>query len=215
MITKYLIIITLTCQLLACSHAQNKAETTTPDKMTKQHPPAFAQDTAKPIQAAQTPNKIIKQTASIKQPALDSTAKKKVIKPVPNYKAETNDTTYYYYNTGKVSVKITPWQQGKRNLLIFNRQSQLTYQIENVRSSYSVNTELKFKGNGSISEVKTHTNPGASMYWYESTITFSDSNEPEWKNDERFPQNSVTMPGSNASYWDKAKQTWVKQQAME
>ncbi|MFN8298152.1 MAG: hypothetical protein U0T75_03530 [Chitinophagales bacterium] len=48
-------------------------------------------------------------------------------KPKPKPEVAEHDTTFYYYETGKLSVKITPWNSGKRSILFYDRKGELTY----------------------------------------------------------------------------------------
>lgn len=139
-------------------------------------------------------------------------------KPQPQQKPRTkpvvaeNDTTRYYYDIGKISIKITPWNNGKRSILFYDRKGTLTYQQNDVRMSYSITTQLQFRKNGSVEKADIHENPGASRYWFESTITFSDSNEPEWQTSQQMPVESLT-DHNNSYYWDKKGGKWVRQEA--
>lgn len=141
-------------------------------------------------------------------------AKQKIVAPAKPAPAASNDTTYYYYKDGKVSVKVTAWSNGNRYLLFFDRKGTLTYQLNDKRMSFTITTQLKFKENGSVKSADTHDNPGASMYWYESSTTFSDDNEPQWRTSQRMPQQSLS-DGTVAEYWDKNTGQWRKQEVQE
>ena len=133
-------------------------------------------------------------------------------KKKPLVKATGSDTTFYYYKDGKVSVKITPWKDGNRYLLFYNRSGQLTYTQNDKRMSFTEVTQLSFKGNGSVEKAEIHENPGASMYWYETRVTFSDDNEPEWMVTQRMPVESLT-DAAVSYYWNKKTRQWTKQEA--
>lgn len=146
-------------------------------------------------------------------------------KPQPKEKKETTpapvetitttkDTIYHYYtNSKKVSVKITPWHEEKRNIILYDPWGKETYSIEDVRHSYSSVSEIKsFHPNGAVDRIETHLNPGASMYWYESSTTFGINNEPLWQTSQRFPARLEDY-NNNASYWDKKCSCWKKQEA--
>lgn len=151
-------------------------------------------------------------TAPIKKPKPAET------KPTvtPNVPKESTDTIYHKYVNGKVSVKITPWVDGKRQVLFYDLYGNQTFDLEEVRHSYTVRAELKFAPNGSVHTAVVHTNPGASMYWYESEITFSTINEPISKIDHRYPQNSLDdLMNEKWIYWDKRTKTWKQQEVME
>jgi hypothetical protein len=128
--------------------------------------------------------------------------------------SEPKDTQYFFYKNSKaVSVKITPWKDSKQQTILFDPFGNETYKMEAVRSSYQVSVSLRFQPNGAVDKAHIHTNPGASMYWYETDITFSLNNEPEWKNTEQQPMNQLKLP--QPEYWDKKLKAWQKQEAME
>jgi hypothetical protein len=85
--------------------------------------------------------------------------------------------------------------------------------MEAVRSSYQVSVELRFQPNGAVQNAHIHINPGASLYWYDTDITFSLNNEPEWKISQQHPMNQLALP--QPEYWDKKLKTWKKQETME
>ncbi len=125
-----------------------------------------------------------------------------------------SDTTYHYYkNSKQVSVKITPQNADRHWTILYDPQGNETYRMESVRMSYQVSVNLKFHDNGAVREAKISTNPGASMYWYETYITFSTANEPEWRRNETHPQRSLEIPVKE--YWDRKTKNWVKQEMME
>lgn len=126
-----------------------------------------------------------------------------------------SDTTYYYYVNKRVSVKITPWVNEKRMLLLYDLYGNNTYEIEEVRQSYTVRAELKFHDNGAVKTASIHTNPGASMYMYLTTITFNTVNEPEQKHDETIPARGLEETMKPWQYWDKKTRQWKKQEVME
>lgn len=119
------------------------------------------------------------------------------------------DTTYHKYTNGKVSVKITPWVNSERKVLFYDMLGNETFSLEEIRHSYSVSVDLKFAPNGSVHTAKVHTNPGASMYWYETTIKLDTLNEPLSKIDQRFPQQSLEhIMTEKWVYWDRDAKTW-------
>jgi len=130
--------------------------------------------------------------------------------------AKEPDTVFHYYKNmnRKVSVKITPWNNAKRWTILYDPFGNETYRMESVRMSFTISVDLKFHDNGAVSEAKIHNNPGASMYWYETYITFSINNEPEWKRSERLPLQSLNDIEPH-EYWVKATKQWKKQEVME
>jgi hypothetical protein len=118
-------------------------------------------------------------------------------------------TTYHNYANGSVSVKITPWVNSERKVLFYDMLGNETFSLEEVRHSYSVSVDLKFAPNGSVHTAEVHTNPGASMYWHETTIKLDTLNEPISKIDQRFPQHSLEhIMKEKWVYWDKDTKTW-------
>jgi hypothetical protein len=138
------------------------------------------------------------------------------IKPKPATQPSEKDTIYHKYVNGKVSVKITPWVNQERNVLFYDLYGNQTFALEEVRHSYSISVDLKFAPNGSVSTALVHTNPGASMYWHETTITLDTTNEPISKIDRRYPQNSLDdIMNEKWVYWDKKSKSWKQQEVME
>jgi len=128
-------------------------------------------------------------------------------------KTTQNDTIYYFYkNSKEVSVKITPWQDQKRKILLYDPYGRETYSIEDTRHSYTSTSEINsFHSNGAVDRIDTHLNPGASMYWYKSSTTFEINNQPLWQTNQRFPS-SLEDYTNNASYWDNTCKCWKKQE---
>ena len=130
------------------------------------------------------------------------------------HKALQTDTAFNYYVNKRISVKTTPWLNGERWVLLYNLQGEETYRHKDVHKSYSVIAHLNFHPNGAVAQMKISENPGASMYWYETTITFSTTNDPELKTSERKPYEELTI-NKPWEYWDKKTKQWKKQEAME
>jgi hypothetical protein len=59
--------------------------------------------------------------------------------------------------------------------------------------------------------IHIHMNPGASMYWYDTVISFGIGNEPEWKVENKHPSTLEEYMNSKY-YWDKSTRTWKKQE---
>ncbi|MDX2003463.1 MAG: hypothetical protein SFW35_13595 [Chitinophagales bacterium] len=137
-------------------------------------------------------------------------------KPQPQVPLPKNDTIYHYYINKKVSVMITPWKDGERKLYFYDLYGNNTFDIDEIRHSYSQSVDLHFEKNGSVSKAVVDLNPGASMYWYKSEITFTTTNEPLWRTSQRMPYESVEDALNNKpEYWDKRERIWKKQQVME
>lgn len=143
------------------------------------------------------------------------------VKPAPVKKAPSlpvvqlpKDTEYVYYkNPKRISVKISPWKNEKRTLQLFAPNGTVTYTFEDVRHSYVSTTELRFREDGSVDKAGVHLNPGASMYWYETEYTFSNTNEPLSYTSRQFPERSIELP--DTYLWDSRHKKWVKQQTIE
>lgn len=132
--------------------------------------------------------------------------------PLPVYKFPV-DTEYHYYKNKKISVKISPWKNEKRSILLFDYDRNITYLFEDVRHSYSYYTELSYHPNGAVSKAVTHMNPGASMYWYETEIQFTEYNIPITKKSTQFPMELDNPP--TLQYWNVQKKQWVDQLTVE
>jgi hypothetical protein len=150
------------------------------------------------------------------EPTLNPQPKKiETVKPVTT---EENETVHYYnprMGKSKVSVRITPWKDGRRKMFLYDPFGNVTFEREDVRMSYSDTATIKkFHDNGAVAVLYIHMNPGASMYWYETTITFSINNEPEWKTSLQQPATLEDHLNSK-SYWDKKTKTWKKQEIIK
>jgi hypothetical protein len=136
--------------------------------------------------------------------------KKKENPPLPSQSASKvlqTDTAFSYYVNKCISVKTTPWLNGERRVLLYNLQGEETYRHKDVHKSYSFIAHLTFHSNGAVAQMKISENPGASMYWYETTITFSTTNDPELKTSERKPYEELTT-NKPWEYWDKKTKQW-------
>jgi hypothetical protein len=138
-----------------------------------------------------------------------------VIKKEPAPKPYKEDTIYHKYKNGTPSVTIFPRHEGRRKILVYNRQGKITIELEEVIMSYQVTYDFNFREDGSVNTLKEHTNPGTSRYWYDCQITFSNNNEPEWKKCEQFPMDRLEHPNANKYYWNKSNNQWVKQEYVE
>jgi len=121
-----------------------------------------------------------------------------------------NDTIYHRYVNGSLSVKITPWENDRRDIHLYNLQGEQTYQLEEVRMSFSVSHNITFAPNGGVVKIVSHINPGASRHWYQTTTTFDGTNQPIWQVDETFPMESVAPPVKK--YWHHIDKRWVRQE---
>ena len=142
------------------------------------------------------------------------------VKPAPMKKApdlpiiqQSKDTEYVYYqNPKRISVKISPWKDGKRTLQLFAPNGTLSYTFKDARHSYVNTTTLYYRKDGSVEKAAVHLNPGASMYWYETEYTFSNTNEPINYTSRQFPERTLEFP--DTYLWDSRNKKWVKQQTI-
>lgn len=123
-----------------------------------------------------------------------------------------DSTVYYYKNTSKPSVVMTDWNaENRRFVRFYDPYGQITFTIEDIRSSYSSITELRqFHENGAVALSTITLNPDGSRFWYTSNLTFGINNEPLWKEDVQHPQEHVVYPGSNKFFWKNGQ--WIKQE---
>ena len=122
---------------------------------------------------------------------------------------------YYYTGSKKKSAEISPWVDGKRTITLYDPFGKVSYIFSDRNLSYSITTRLvTFHSNGAVQKAVVHNNPGASISWSESQITFSINNEPEWKEVTMYPV-ELTIDGNPKYYWDKKQQNWVKQEIIE
>lgn len=157
-----------------------------------------------------TPEKKIEKTLPVIEPE-----KIEIVKPVVTEDKE----TIHFYNSriGKdiISVRITPWKEGRRKIFLYDPKGNITFEREDVRMSYSDTASIeRFHDNGAVAVLHIHLNPGASMYWYDTSITFSTSNEPEWKTATKHPSTLEELM-DNKYYWDKKEKVWKKQEIIK
>ena len=120
------------------------------------------------------------------------------------------DTIYKYYQSKQVAIKFHPLIDGIKVIELFDLQGHLTYRFEEVHKSYSVLVSFKYYKNGAVKKAVVATNPGASLYHHKSTISFDNSNVPQWKKSEKIPSDINDLPENY--YWNKRIKKWVKQE---
>jgi hypothetical protein len=162
-------------------------------KMERQKP-----EDAKPL------NKVEEKKTSKPKPILINT------KHIENEMKPKEDTIYYYYKDGNISVKVSPRKDGRQAVFIYGKKGELHLLLESVFLSYSVSHDLKFRADGSLEKITEHHNPGASMYWSECELTFSKWNLPQWKSCQQHPIRSLDDYSNNRFYWDVNNKLWVK-----
>jgi hypothetical protein len=126
--------------------------------------------------------------------------------------AQETDTLFYYLNDGRISVSLSPWENGRRNIDIYDMHGNVSMTLEEARLSFQVYHELVFRENGSLEKVISSMNPGASRYYYRSEISFTGINEPSWKVEEALPAEGLDY--RKKFFWSKKKQDWVQQEVI-
>ncbi len=145
------------------------------------------------------------------------TPKQNELPKPPSKPMEDNGSKYYYTGQPKrLSVEITPWNDGSRQVKFYNPSGQCVYTIDDKKMSYSSVTHItSFHPNGAANSVQTNMNPGASRYWYETTTTFDIDNTPLWQIRQQLPVESVSQTLNNKYFWNKQTQSWVKQEIIQ
>lgn len=135
-------------------------------------------------------------------------------KPTASQKPQ-NDTIYHYYTNGKISVKIHPWIDSERRIQFFDLYGHQTFETKDIWQSYSVTNRLFFHENGAVSKIEESTNPGASMYMYEATMTFSTTNDPLVKTTRKHPSTLDEILNERPWFWNKKAKAWVQQEVVK
>lgn len=154
----------------------------------------------------------ITMVAQTKTPA-KTTVKKKTVVKKPIAAKPKNDTIYNYYSNKAISVKTAPWKNGEQQIWLYDLKGNVTYTFTNSRNHGVTRTEFKFRQDGSVSEAVTSMQPDGGIQHYTTYITFSNSNEPEWKRSEKYPASVTAFPDDY--YWNKSTKSWKKQETIE
>lgn len=118
-------------------------------------------------------------------------------------------TIHYFKGTKKVAVRITPWKGNHREVICYAMNGEVTYSFEDVRLSHTVFTEVvSFHENGAANRIHVSSNPGASLYYYETNYTFDEENYPLKKEEIEYPQTLEKML-DNVRHWDREKRIWL------
>lgn len=144
----------------------------------------------------------------------DTTVPAKVILKKESLIVSTLDTQYHYYINKKVSVKITPWQDSKSYVLLYDLYGKETYRMEQSRMHMHSSVDLKFHDNGAVNIATISGQPDGGIQRYKTVITFSTINEPLQKNSEDENESFATKP-KPWYYWNKQTKQWQKQEVME
>jgi hypothetical protein len=211
-----------TCLLLAsCEQRSDSAETERQlqelseqleelKALVQQQHPKEEQDTSGNFSpAVPTPSKPEPQPMVKEQPPRPRIEKEEVPEVIP---VQTEDTVRHYYTNGSISVKISPWSEFRQTITLYDLYGRVTFETENIRQSYSVSNDLKFHANGAVSTIVEHMNPGASLYMYKSTMTFSTTNDPQVKRNEKWPSSLDEISKERPWFWNKQSKQWVQQE---
>jgi hypothetical protein len=126
----------------------------------------------------------------------------------PLQKNSDNGAIHYFKDTKKVAVRITPWKGDQREVICYDLKGNVTYSFEDVRRDYTVFTEVvSFHENGAANRIHVSSNPGASLYYYETNFTFDEENYPLKKEEIEYPQTLDKML-DNVRTWNREKKVW-------
>ncbi len=144
----------------------------------------------------------------------DEPSPKKIIRQTPPSLtvAKIPDSIVHKYDNGKKSVVEGSFKNDKKKITLYNKKGEITYVFEDVRSSYQISTSLKFREDGSVESANIHLNPGASINWYETKITFDNDNNPLVKIDTEMPLSLEKMMNENPWFWNTTKKEWYRQE---
>ncbi|MDH4472439.1 MAG: hypothetical protein QE487_07505 [Fluviicola sp.] len=118
-------------------------------------------------------------------------------------------SVHYFTGTQKVAVRITPWKNNQREVICYAINGEVTFTFEDVRRDYTVFTEVvSFHENGAANRIHVSSNPGASLYYYETNYTFDEENYPLQKEEIEYPQTLDKML-DNVRTWNREKRVWL------
>lgn len=121
------------------------------------------------------------------------------------------ETIYYFKGNHRgVSAIYTMWKAGKRTLLVYGEDGNLTFTHNEMNSSYMVYSEiLSFHSTGAIQTLKIVEQPDGGIQRYEATVTFNSVNTPLMKRVEKYPQR-LDDDFQNEYRWDSLERDWVR-----
>lgn len=123
-------------------------------------------------------------------------------------KVKDKGEVHYFTGTKKVAVRITPWKNNQREVICYAMNGDVTFTFEDVRRDYTVFTEVvSFHDNGSANRIHVSSNPGASLYYYETNYSFDEENYPLQKEEIEYPQTLDKML-DNVRTWNREKKIW-------
>jgi hypothetical protein len=204
----------LKIELRALTQQLAKQNQTADTLSKKQQPPALKKEEKKQPETKQETKQEPKKTEPKKHPDLPHPP---TDNPIPDHQKlkgtlTENDTIKYFYTNKKISVLVHPLKDGKRQYLVFDQRGNVTFEMESIRLSYSQSIDLRFHENGAVRLAKINFNPGASMYWYETEITFDENNYPLKKIERQMPPSSAADELNNRYFWNKDEKKWIKQE---
>ncbi len=132
-----------------------------------------------------------------------------------SFAQESNDTTYYYFQDGSISMVESPWAGGYKTYQIFGSTNKPIYEIVDARHSFTTSTTFAFYENGAVKSAQIHNNPGASLYFYETEIRFDRTNVPMSKKTRRTPAQSIEDSMGETFLWKADPGVWIKQEVMK
>ncbi|MGN6645052.1 MAG: hypothetical protein ACTHJT_00870 [Cytophaga sp.] len=184
------------------------------NEIKKMNQGAADQDSAAAIKgtsSSQPEFKVLDTLTATQKPVI---VKRKIIPVSDRMKRNSDTICYFYTDSKKVAVKIVPPKAygEKKKIRFYDPQGRVTFEQEDILTSYSISTEFsEFHENGAAKRIVIHLNPGGSMHWYETVITFDADNNPLWKEEITYP---LTLEGimNNKSYWDKSNNQWVREE---
>lgn len=164
----------------------------------------------RPVLSGGAPDSTPKPVRRPSVPKEDPQPEPSKIRPIPNEEEQK------YYSNGKVSVLISPWQEGRRTWKLYDLYGNETIELEEVRLSYSVSYDAQFHPNGAVQVIHFSENPGAASFWYEGEMEFSTTNEPITRRVRKMPvENLEEMMNRKWVYWDKRTKSWKEQETSE
>jgi len=126
----------------------------------------------------------------------------------PIQKNNDKGAVHYFTGTKKVAVRIKPWKNNQREVICYAMNGDVTFTFEDVRRDYTVFTELvSFHENGAANRIHVSSNPGASLYYYETNYSFDEENYPLQKEEIEYPQTLDKML-DNVRTWNREKRVW-------
>ncbi|MGY6561678.1 MAG: hypothetical protein ACXITV_06195 [Luteibaculaceae bacterium] len=119
-----------------------------------------------------------------------------------------SDTLFYYYHSGQVSVKVLPFAEGSRAVILYDLNGEETIRFEDVRLNASVLHYLRFGAKGNVVGVNVLEIPELVNFWFECNVSFTHPNQPSWMVCEKKPQPFNFANERRKYFWNKKEKTW-------